>query len=433
VSTPLERQEHVRCQSELIFNPIKVRCDTVLEYQSHLLGHGIKTKTDLIELIRFSNCIGYNLLQNMTKTNNITTKHAPQPLPNFLVLSTTEATTVSNRNFRKIENTNDNSVTRVEEPKKVATTTPVVTSITTTTTTTTTSSPTAPARSIVIGNGVFGKFYHMAARHADSKTQNTESTSQSQPPTSTTEEQPIDVSENQTDELSKLLDGSLEMFEIVKHTKVNQPDDVFKARKLLSIANDDELASDDGENREMISVVKKKVAKPSATSRRKPQPQVRSHSKKFEHLKEVLIKAKKNIERKNRELSSSTTTSTRTISILNPGDSSSTISAESHYTTPTSTESSTTFFIRLNTTVNPHMQTYKINQTRKLFGSLKMDSVRGDMLGVGGGASGENLTKINEVERGGKFQRLRLAPTDTLIECKENDFGLECSCSITYK
>ena len=41
------------------------------------------------------------------------------------------------------------------------------------------------------------------------------------------------------------------------------------------------------------------------------------------------------------------------------------------------------------------------------------------------------ITKIDEVERGGKFQRMRIIPTDTLIECKENDFGLECSCSIT--
>lgn len=41
------------------------------------------------------------------------------------------------------------------------------------------------------------------------------------------------------------------------------------------------------------------------------------------------------------------------------------------------------------------------------------------------------FTKIDELERGGKFQRLRLVPADTLIECKENDFGLECSCSIT--
>ena len=29
------------------------------------------------------------------------------------------------------------------------------------------------------------------------------------------------------------------------------------------------------------------------------------------------------------------------------------------------------------------------------------------------------------------YERLRITPADTLIECKENDFGLECSCSIT--
>lgn len=36
-----------------------------------------------------------------------------------------------------------------------------------------------------------------------------------------------------------------------------------------------------------------------------------------------------------------------------------------------------------------------------------------------------------KVPKNNKYQRLSLAPEDTLIECKENDFGLECSCSIT--
>ncbi len=71
----------------------------------------------------------------------------------------------------------------------------------------------------------------------------------------------------------------------------------------------------------------------------------------------------------------------------------------------------------------PFLQTYRINQTKKLpnqFASLKLNYDRNSQ-----------ITKIDEVERGGKFQRLRIIPTDTLIECKENDFGLECSCSIT--
>ena len=70
----------------------------------------------------------------------------------------------------------------------------------------------------------------------------------------------------------------------------------------------------------------------------------------------------------------------------------------------------------------PFMQTYRINQTKRIpnqFASLKLNYDQ------------SAVTKIDEVERGGKFQRLRVVPADTLIECKENDFGLECSCSIT--
>ena len=42
-----------------------------------------------------------------------------------------------------------------------------------------------------------------------------------------------------------------------------------------------------------------------------------------------------------------------------------------------------------------------------------------------------NITRITELEKGGQFQRMLLQPADALIECKDNDFGLECSCSIT--
>jgi hypothetical protein len=82
----------------------------------------------------------------------------------------------------------------------------------------------------------------------------------------------------------------------------------------------------------------------------------------------------------------------------------------------------TTAFIPSFRFSKPFMQTYRINQTKKIpnqFASLKLNY---DHTAV---------TKIDEVEKGGKFQRLRVVPADTLIECKENDFGMECSCSIT--
>ena len=81
-----------------------------------------------------------------------------------------------------------------------------------------------------------------------------------------------------------------------------------------------------------------------------------------------------------------------------------------------------TAFVPSKHSSRPFMQTYRINQTKKLpnqFASLRLNYEQNP------------VTKIDEVERGGKFQRLRVVPADTLIECKENDFGLECSCSIT--
>ncbi|RNA44826.1 cysteine-rich venom latisemin-like isoform X2 [Brachionus plicatilis] len=102
---------------------------------------------------------------------------------------------------------------------------------------------------------------------------------------------------------------------------------------------------------------------------------------------------------------------------------------ETHYTTffphkPTTKVNAInmTSFLSVDKT-KPAMQTYKINPNKKLpnqFASLRLNYDQDSL-----------ITRIDEIEKGGKFQRLRLVPADTLIECKENDFGLECSCSIT--
>jgi hypothetical protein len=102
-----------------------------------------------------------------------------------------------------------------------------------------------------------------------------------------------------------------------------------------------------------------------------------------------------------------------------------------------SLESSTiSTFIPSKSNSKPFMQTYKINQTKKLpnqFASLRLNYNSNTAAAAAAANTEANTkyTKIDELERGGKFQRLRLVPADTLIECKENDFGLECSCSIT--
>ncbi|CAF0900276.1 unnamed protein product [Brachionus calyciflorus] len=103
---------------------------------------------------------------------------------------------------------------------------------------------------------------------------------------------------------------------------------------------------------------------------------------------------------------------------------------ETHYTTffPHKPETTTRLPLNMTTYISsdktkPTMQTYKINPNKKLpnqFASLRLNYDQDSL-----------ITKIDEIEKGGKFQRLRLVPADTLIECKENDFGLECSCSIT--
>jgi hypothetical protein len=399
VGTPLERQEHVRCQSELIFNPLKLRCDTAYDYRNHLLSHGIRTKHDLIQLIRFSNCIGHNLLQNITRHNNSTTKLLPT------IVSTTSTTTPPDRNFRRIEsNKNDSYLAQkaINEHEP------------------------SPSVSKEVkekhekNRGVFRVINSHAAkkmRPRQGLDQSIENLLRKRLMIATKLKHQDEISHNSSqatnssdsDELKWIIQNSMPSMEIAKKSKVNQ-ENAYQVRKLLSV--DDEESS----HKTDISALEKKIEKKLQVLESKKFPKVRSFSKKYEHLKEVLNKAKKkNIERKNRELSSFTTksaeknNSTKTPDTARPSS---------------STKETTTFFIRLNTTVNPQLQTYKINQTKKLFGSLKMDSVRGDLVS-------ENFTKINEVERGGKFQRLRLAPTDTLIECKENDFGLECSCSIT--
>ena len=57
VGTMFEKQEHVRCPRKLIYNPRKHRCDNIFEFENQF-ANGIQTGEELIEFMRFRNCIG---------------------------------------------------------------------------------------------------------------------------------------------------------------------------------------------------------------------------------------------------------------------------------------------------------------------------------------------------------------------------------------
>ena len=414
VGTPLEKQEHVRCHSGLVFNSIKHRCDTVFEYKSHLLNHGIRTKQDLVELIRFSNCIGHNLLQNLTKPTAMSRKTS---LTNGREM---------NRSFRKIIKT--------KEKESVVTATTVTATTTTAATTTTT---TKPSKS----HGVFADQHH---KHNPRNMQNLDR--QLELVVEQNNELLRQVKAKVTTESSssapslKMI-GKLDFGSIIfSSEKIFQKSEgeifpkefnetnaykpplkaggVFRSRKLLSI---EQTENDNIHNK----IEEKQGAKKKRRQLIRLSKSIKS-SRRYEILKELVSRKKaESKERTNRGISATTFTTTKPTK-----PSIATTTAKEEASLSNHTIAATTVFIKMNSTVNPHMQTYKINQTKKLLGSLKMESSVGISKGeTSGGVS--NLTTISEIERGAKFQRLRLAPADTLIECKENDFGLECSCSIT--
>lgn len=57
IGTAFEKQEHLRCQQRLIYNPRKHRCDNIFEFETQF-ANGIQTGEELIEFMRFRNCIG---------------------------------------------------------------------------------------------------------------------------------------------------------------------------------------------------------------------------------------------------------------------------------------------------------------------------------------------------------------------------------------
>lgn len=302
------------CQSDLVFNPLKLRCDTIFEYKSQLIQNGIRTKQDLVQLIRFSNCIGQNLLQNLTKA----------------------ASTM--RSFRKILHHINSTTTTMRNKAEYL-------NSTTSTTSTTKSSILSDLRKKL---------------------------------------------ETRIVSLPSIVDSYNLVNKLSLDKTVNRvkPGGIFYSRRLLSIEPETE----------------QEESTPPATT------ESIKLKKKLEILKRYEMKRKTIKERAGRDLKPQGVKST----------------LEPDTTADIFTTTKGMKFVRLNTTLEtPHMQTYRINQTKKLFAPLRMSQSYSS-----GGY--DNVTKISEIERGGKFQRLRLAPADTLIECKENDFGLECSCSITY-
>lgn len=57
IGTAFEKTEHTKCPDKLIYNPRKHRCDNIFEFETQF-ANGIQTGEELIEFMRFRNCIG---------------------------------------------------------------------------------------------------------------------------------------------------------------------------------------------------------------------------------------------------------------------------------------------------------------------------------------------------------------------------------------
>ena len=56
IGTPFEKQKHLACASGLVYNPRKHRCDSSDEFEAQF-EQGVYTANDLLEFMRFRNCV----------------------------------------------------------------------------------------------------------------------------------------------------------------------------------------------------------------------------------------------------------------------------------------------------------------------------------------------------------------------------------------
>lgn len=120
IGTAFEKQEHIKCADKLIYNPRKHRCDNVFEFESQF-AKGIQTGEELLEFMRFRNCIGSkNLINDMYEVQNFdktssspTTNYFNQIIPEEKI-NTTIARILSVTNLTQTT-TNSNALNKTDD------------------------------------------------------------------------------------------------------------------------------------------------------------------------------------------------------------------------------------------------------------------------------------------------------------------------------
>lgn len=136
IGTAFEKQEHAKCADRLIYNPRKHRCDNVYEFETQF-ANGIQTGEELIEFMRFRNCIGTrNIIDE-----NYSFLNAPNSAGDD------ESTAPPADYFPLVHNNNQENYILIENNPETSTSTTTTTTTITTTTTSTSTTTTTTLRS----------------------------------------------------------------------------------------------------------------------------------------------------------------------------------------------------------------------------------------------------------------------------------------------
>ena len=406
MNTPFEKQEHLKCPDGLIYYPRRHRCVEIEELEIQF-ENGLKTAQELFEFIRFQNCINKKEKSELSNDKNLNNqdldKH--QLTNNYQVVNASEVIENLNSSFLYSNMTEYSKPAETED----------------------TDGPT-----IVSGyNRIFRNSFLLKNTNFPRKILNNDLLR------SLFLFQIFGAESNKNANISNEtlgLNSTVQIEEANNLTSINNTK-FFRKRKISSIDESINLLK---KQSIIESINSSLIQNNSQISNPTNLTQVFKHLNNFVSLNvsnttnqtnKSNLALNKSRHLKNESLNEFQTTSTlNTTNLKN-----STKTAEVKTTGSTASHSSTlpniltTKFTDTNSYANlifnvtqKTVLTYKMNKTQKeemgKFSALKFENAR-------------NILEPKNTEIPSFYRSTN--PSENLIECKENDFGLECSCSTT--
>lgn len=433
VGSAFEKQEHSKCVDDLIYNPKKHRCDNLSELDMQF-DYGIKTADDLIEFIRFKNCFNSKISNSEPELKKQELKNKKEEIEQIHIVSIIEKLNkylsetdlkmkAKSARLIKLSPTVSSNIkifgtfkklSKRKEPKKYFFTNFIdflialqskqnVSFVSSMNNSTKKTEPNVSFKQ--------RKLLAIEEDEEEEATEDDETEKETSPLHSSHQKEDFKTSEDTTNTKTTVYHENEELIDSIEERINDKIKQLPTEKETISVNSSTKVILRDVSYSTITNsstTTLKTTTEESLTTKlnEKEEPKTDFSFSDFDLVKYFSTLFAQNLTTKS-AFSSSESSSTKPTTVLNED--------KLFYTLTTTMASTTSSKITI-----PPFSIRNINSSNDFEPIIAIDY---DELKISKLKSSQNESN--------KYQSLTISPEDTLIECKENDFGLECSCSIT--